>query len=158
ELGGLPDGEVCWFGTLENFVDVSRGAPEQGNVARAVRQKPASFHPLRREIYGGKSGLCRQIDDLPSETKGGDARQYQHRVGPQFPGSLKARLDVLGLDHVKVVKLDLDRPCGKFHLLQRLLGTGVDRASQNGHAREPRNDLLQQLELLGAQAWRQAAQ
>src|SRR5436309_11201077 len=67
ELGRLLDGQVAGLGTLENLVDVGRGAPKQIRLVRSIGHKaPASTNSLDVYTAGSRFLAARSTRRLRS--------------------------------------------------------------------------------------------
>src|SRR5262249_13941585 len=63
ELGGLLDRKIAWPGTLQNLVDVDRGAANHFVEVRAVRHETARVDKQACLINFGKFLLRGELDD-----------------------------------------------------------------------------------------------
>jgi hypothetical protein len=111
-----------------------RSSPAPSASRRAARRRGAAdgedLHDLRSVGREDRAGEC------------------ENRVRAPRPRGSKCRLKVLGTKDVQILKLHAERLCGAFRLSQGLSVARLGRSPEDRHAREPRNDLFEQLELL----------
>src|SRR5689334_16176141 len=67
-------------------------------------------------------------------------------------------LNIVATKYVNGLDLQSERFCRKFRVFQRLLVAGGVWSAHDGHAGEPRNDLLQQLQPLSTELIRKSGQ
>src|SRR5207244_12242267 len=63
EFRRLLNREICWFGTLQDLVDVGGGAPEQIRAVRPIGHEPTGIGKFPEMKERRQMVFCRQIRD-----------------------------------------------------------------------------------------------
>src|SRR5262245_43973612 len=151
ELGGLLDGQVGGFRTLENLVDVGRDAPIRIGNVRAIGQKTSSINEFphgmncRQPMFG-----CNVHETAALIEEHGAGQDCQS--GRACLGYVRERaLEILWTSGLKELKLHPQRSCRDVRFLEKDLFRGFGDATwlpENTDSTDPRHELRQQLQTL----------
>jgi hypothetical protein len=95
----LFDRQICWFGALEDLVDMGRGASVHVGKACSVKHQTSGVDILPDRVYRRQPALGRQLDNPSSVVHERGISQHH-----ECPGVLAAHRGERGLDLSEIAR------------------------------------------------------
>src|SRR5712691_3014086 len=147
ELAGLLDRQAGRLRALENLVDEGRRAPLQVEGVGAVDHETTSLYVLPLSIDRRQASLRCELRDLFHLVREDGVRENQERARP-LPGHRReGDIDLPGIPRLQSLKPHPQGPSRAHRLAQLGCAPWIVRIPEEGHPRDPRNRLLEHLEL-----------